>query len=62
MTTKTITIPKREYNSLKKKATLFEHYVESESLSEEELTHIKKSLKGPFLSKSEFLRRHPHLE
>lgn len=61
MPPETITIPKREYDSLKRKANLFEHYVESERLSKEELNQIKKALKGPFLSRSEFLRRHTNL-
>lgn len=56
-----IVIPKKEYDFLKKKAELFDHFVESEELTKEELAQIKKSLRGPFLSKAEFLKRHPNL-
>jgi len=56
-----ICIPKEEYDFLKRKADLFDHYVKSERLSKEELNQIKKAMKGPFLSKAEFLKRHPHL-
>jgi len=59
--TDSITIPRDEYDSLKERASLFDHYVETEELSKEELKQIRKALKGPFLSKSEFLKRHPHL-
>ena len=61
MATETITIQKSEYNFLKKKADLFDHYVEAEHLSKEELRKIEKALKGPFISKAKFLRRHPEL-
>ena len=57
----TITIPKEEYDLLKNKAELFEHFVETEGLSKKELNQIKKALKGPFLTKSEFLKRHKYL-
>jgi hypothetical protein len=57
----TICIPKDEYDALKRKADLFEHYVESEKLTKNEISEIKKALKGTFISKAEFLRRHPHL-
>lgn len=57
----TITISKEDYDLLKNKAELFDHYVETEELSKEELTGIKKALKGPFLTKSEFLKRHKYL-
>jgi hypothetical protein len=56
-----IKISKKEYELLKKKAKLFEHYVETEELSKEELAKIQKALKSPSLSKSEFLKRHPEL-
>mgnify|MGYP001612192906 FL=1 len=54
----TIMISKEEYNLLKNKSDLFDHFVETEELSKEELDGIKKALKGPFLTKSEFLKRH----
>jgi len=56
-----ISIPKEEYDYLKRKADLFDHFVESEELSKKELQDIKKALKGPFITKSEFLKRYPHL-
>lgn len=57
----TITIPKEEYDLLKNKAELFDHFVETEELSKGELAGIKKALKGPFLTKAEFLKRHKYL-
>jgi len=56
-----ITLPKGEYDLLKKKAALFDHYVETETLTKGELVQIREALKGPSLSKAEFLKRHPHL-
>jgi len=57
----TIMIPKEEYDLLKHKADLFDHFVEVEELSKEEIALVKKALKGPFLTKSEFLKRHKFL-
>ena len=57
----TIAIPKEEYDLLKQKAALFEHFVETETLTGSELARIRKAMRGPFLTKSEFLRRNPHL-
>jgi len=57
----TVSIPKDEYDLLKTKAELFDHFVETEELSDEELAKIKKAMKGPFLTKSQFLKKHPHL-
>ena len=54
-------IPKDEYDLLRHKADLFDHFVEVEELSKEELAQVKKALKGPFLTKSEFLKRHKYL-
>ncbi len=54
-------IPKDEYDILKNKANLFDRYIKTEELSKEELKKIKKAMKGPFLTKSEFLRRHTEL-
>ncbi len=56
-----IIVPKEEYDFLKRKAELFDHFVESEELTKDELAKIKKALKGPFLSKAEFLKRYPYL-
>ena len=56
-----ITVPKEEYDFLKRKAELFDRFVESGELTKGELAQIKKSLEGPFLSKAEFLKRHPYL-
>lgn len=56
-----IIIPKEEYDSLKIKADLFDHYVVTEELTKSEELIIKKALKGPFLTKSEFLKRYKHL-
>ena len=61
MSDTSVIIPKDEYDLLKAKADLFDKYVETEELSDKELIQIKDSLKGPFLTKSEFLKRHPHL-
>lgn len=56
-----ITIPREEYEELRIKASLFDHFVEIEELSAEELVKIKEALRGPFLTKEEFLKRHPEL-
>lgn len=56
-----IAISKDEYDLLKTKADLFDRFIETEELSKEELEQIKKAMKGPFLSKSEFLKRHKDL-
>ena len=53
----TIKILKEEYDVLKNKADLFDHFVEVEKLSDEELKNIKDALKGPFLTKSEFFKK-----
>ncbi len=57
----TVTVPKKEYEELARKAKLFDEFVETENLSEEELKRIKEALSGPFQSKEEFLKRHPEL-
>lgn len=56
-----VTLPKGEFDLLVRKANLFDQYVETEELSKKELKQIKKALKGPFISKAEFLKRHPEL-
>lgn len=57
----TLMIPKQEYDLLKNKADLFDRYVETEELSKEELSQVKEALKGPFMTKSAFLNKHPDL-
>jgi len=54
-------ISKEEYQLLKRKAELFDHYVENEELAPGDLAHIKKALQGPFIKKEEFMKRHPEL-
>lgn len=61
MSEASVIMPKEEYDLLKSKADLFDHYIENEELDEQELSQVKKALKGPFLTKSEFLKRHPEL-
>jgi len=61
MSDASVMIPKDEYEILKKKADLFDHYVETEELSESELSKIHEALKGQLLTKSEFLKRNPDL-
>ncbi len=56
-----VILPKDEFDVLVRKATLFDRYVETEELSKKELKQIKRALKGPFISKAEFLKRHPEL-
>ena len=56
-----ISVPKEEYDELVKKANLFERYIETEELTKNELEQIKEALKGPFMAKSEFLKKHPEL-
>lgn len=61
MVAQTITISKKKFEELQKKAQLFDSYVANEEISKEELAAIKEALKGPFLSKEDFLAQHPHL-
>ena len=61
MSDSTVIIPKEEYDLLKSKAVLFDQYIENEELSSNELASIRKAMKGPFLTKAGFLRRHPEL-
>jgi len=37
-----VTLPKDEYGLLKKKADLFDHFIETEELSKKELAKVKK--------------------
>lgn len=57
-----IILPKQEYDKLVSKAALFDHYVETEELTEEEFSNVREALNGPLLTKAEFLKRHPELE
>ncbi len=57
----TVSIPKDEYDELVRKAKLFQHFVETEEISKEDLSKIKAALKGPFMTKFEFLKRHSEL-
>jgi hypothetical protein len=61
MSDASVIIPKEEYDLLRNKASLFDQYIENEELTEEELETVRKALKGPFLTRIEFLRRHPEL-
>ena len=56
-----VMISKDEYALLRQKADLFDHMVEVEELSEDELAKVKSALKGPFMTKSEFLKKNPDL-
>lgn len=55
-------LSKKEYELLKNKADLFDKYIETEELSKKELEEIKSALKGNFLTKNEFLKRHKDLQ
>ena len=57
----TVIIPKEEYDLIKTKADLFDHFIEIEELDKKELAQIKKAMKGPLLTKSQFLKRHKYL-
>lgn len=54
-------IPQDEYDLLKQKAELFDKFIETEELTAEEMKMVKKALKGPYMSKSDFLKKHPEL-
>jgi hypothetical protein len=56
-----VTLPKDEYDILKQKADLFDHFVETEELSPRELARIQQALKGPIMTESDFIKRHPEL-
>jgi hypothetical protein len=57
-----IMIPRDEYMELKEKAELFDRYIETDEFSKDEITKIRKALKGPFITEAEFLKKHPELE
>jgi len=61
MNNATVVIPKDEYDIIRNKANLFDQFIENEELTAGELKQIKKALKGPFLTRNEFLNRHPEL-
>ncbi|MFH1455802.1 MAG: hypothetical protein ABIF40_02530 [archaeon] len=58
----TVTIPTEEYNELLEKAKQWEEHFETEELTKEELKEIEEARKGPFMTKEEFLKRHPELK
>ncbi|MBI3412740.1 MAG: hypothetical protein HY051_01500 [Candidatus Aenigmarchaeota archaeon] len=58
----TITIPRREYEDLKKKADIFNTIVETERLSATELRRLEKARRGSSITEGEFLKRHPELK
>lgn len=59
--TESMILSKKEYAVLKYKADMFDQYIETEELSEKELNEINNALKGNFLTKAEFLKRHQEL-
>ena len=61
MSDATICLPKGEYDMLRTKADLFDKFIETEELTNTELNQVKKALKGPFMTKSEFLTKHSEL-
>ena len=58
----TITIPKQEYNFLKKCEQIVSDIKEDESLSEEEINLIEEAKAGKRLSKEEFLNKFNKLQ
>lgn len=52
----TVVLSRDEYDILRSKAELFEHFVATEELSASELKKIDMALKGSFISKEEFLK------
>ena len=57
----TISLSMDEYEELLRKASFFDHYIETEELTKDELKAIKEALKGSFMTKKEFLKKHPEL-
>lgn len=58
----TITIPIKEYESLKKKADILNNIVETEQLSATEIRRLEKARRGASITEDEFLKRHPELK
>jgi hypothetical protein len=56
-----VMIPRDEYEILRNKAELFDRFIETEELTDDEMKIVKKALKGPYMSKSGFLKKHPEL-
>lgn len=61
MPANTITISSKEYKLLKYKSKVFDHFIETEQLSKDEIDKIRIALKGPFVSEEEFIKRHPEI-
>jgi len=60
--TQTMILSKEEYNLLKYKANIFDHYIETEELTKKELSKIQNALKSNMISKDDFLKKHPELK
>ncbi len=58
----TITIPRREYEDLKKKADILNTIVETEQLSATELRRLERARRGASITEGEFLKRHPEMK
>lgn len=57
-----VTIPKSEYDSLKKKADILNNIVETEQLSAIELRRLERVRRGASITEEEFLKKHPELK
>lgn len=58
----TITLPKKEYETLKHKAELLDNIIETEGLTNEEIMQLEEARLGKSLTEGEFLKKHPELE
>lgn len=56
-----VTVSREEYDVLRSKAEFFDRYIETEELTKEETEQVKKALKGRFITKDQFLKKHSAL-
>ncbi len=60
--TETVTLPKKEYESLKHKAELLDNIIETEELTVDEIKNLEEARLGKSLTEEEFLKKHPELK
>lgn len=56
-----VCIPKKEYEVLVYKSSMYDEVVEEEGFTQSELARLEKARLGKSFTEQEFLRRHPEL-
>jgi len=57
-----VSIPKKEYETLMYKSSMYDEIVETEEFTKEDLERLEKARLGKSFTEEEFLKRHPELE